>query len=206
MPMCTDEYGEYPCSVADKFVLPLFDMLDASFIATSVKASASIVPWAGAAHLLALAALGGAALMVDLKLLGAGVKTKSVKEVLETTRPILLVALIAAVVSGSILALGELKKLYYSPPYWLKMATLFAAIAFTWGVRNRIINSEGSTTRFALPLWGGLILGWLAIFVFMSNWLARGAFILLLAGLFATVWRRRASLNQEGLMLSLAGI
>lgn len=206
MATCRDAQGEYECSLADKFILPMFDGLDASPIAGAVKASAMVVPWAGVVHLLALGLLGGAIFMVDARALGAGLKSQSPADLQRSVRPFLLGALTLAVVSGSILALGELRKLYYSPPYWLKIATLSCALAFTFGVRNKLVERSGKYTRATLALGVAIILIWLAVFASMSNALARAAFLLLLSGLSLTVWRRRASLSEGDLTLSIAAI
>ncbi len=203
---CRDDQGEYECSFADKFVLPLFDGLDASPIATAVKASAMVVPWAGVAHLLALGLLGGAIFMADAKALGAGLKSHTTADVERNVRPILFAAVALAIVSGGILALGELKKLYYSPPYWLKMATFASALLFTFGVRNRLIANAGKGDRLTYAIWAAIGVAWLGVFAFMSNWLARGALFLLLGALGATVWRRRATLGPNDLALSVAAI
>ena len=63
MAQCHSGDVVYECTLAEKYVYPLFDGVDQSALATAVKDSLAVVPWAGSFHLLALAMLGGAVLM-----------------------------------------------------------------------------------------------------------------------------------------------
>ena len=206
--MATCEYdGEfYDCSWQEKYVLPIYDTLDQSPLADFIKESMTIVPWAGTLHLLALALLGGAVFLVDLRLLGAGLHRQSPQELQRTLSPLAKLALVAIVLSGIILAMGELTKLYYSPPYWLKMFSLFAAVLFTFGVRNRLIRSGGTVTPLIWGTGGVAILVWITAFAIFSNTLARVALLLLLVGLVAIAWRWRQTANVPTLMKGVAAM
>ncbi|MCI5046307.1 MAG: hypothetical protein MRY59_02300 [Aquisalinus sp.] len=206
--MATCEYdGEfYECSWQEKYVLPIYDTLDQSPLADFVKESMTIVPWAGTFHLLALALLGGAVFLVDLRLLGAGLSNQSPQALQKTVSPLARLALGAIVISGVILALGELMKLYYSPPYWLKMFSLFAAVLFTFGVRNRLIASEGRLSPLIQATGAIAIIIWLAAFAIFSNTLARIALLLLLAALSLIVWRWHKTADTTALMKGVAAL
>src|SRR5215470_10442624 len=74
-------------------------------------------------HLLALAAIGGAVLVVDLRLLGLGLKNQSVPDVARSAYPWLKGSLFVMLATGIPLFLSEPTKCYYSTPFWVKMAS-----------------------------------------------------------------------------------
>ncbi|MGF1457152.1 MAG: DUF6644 family protein [Alphaproteobacteria bacterium] len=198
---------DYP--FLDQLLYPLFAALDASAAADYVKASQTIVPWAGVLHLIGISFLGGAVFMVDMRVLGAGITSRTPADLNRTVRPLLVFALLLTMASGSVLALGELMKLYYNPPYWLKMAALIAGLVFTFGVRDRLIDPEarggwltGLFALFALGFWG-------VAFWALSNDLARMALALLAGVLLVTLiwgWRTSPEAGKPALLVKGAAI
>jgi hypothetical protein len=188
-------YGDVveACGFFDRFVYPLYWGLDQSALAAWVKASVWIVPWAGALHLLALGLLGGAILLVDMRVLGFGLTSLGPERMQRLARPLCLLALVLAIPSGLVLALGELLNIYDSPPYWLKMASLAAALVFTFGVRDRLIAAGGQLPRagwwlaaLSLALWAGAFLAYAE----KIAWIAMGVLATALAA-FAWLGQRR---------------
>ncbi len=184
MAQCRSGDVVYDCPLTEK----LFTDIDHSALAVAVKDSLSVVPWAGSFHLLGLALLGGVVLMVDLRVLGAGLGSKSPAALQRTLLPYSILAVVMLIVSGVALGLGEVMRLYFSPPFWVKMAALGAAIVFTFGVRDRLIQPDARPgpvvaifAALSLALWGG-------VFVLLSNSLARGFMLALAAALVVLVW------------------
>ena len=173
-----DGYVE-ECSVFDAYLYPLVDDLDRSGLAMAVKESTTIVPWAGAVHLLMLALIGGCVLLVDMRVMGFGLKSYTPAALERRVRPLLIGALIVMVISGSLLALGELMKLYYSVPYWNKMAALGAALLFTFAARPRIYDPERRLGHFRRLLTIIAILLWVYVFALLASTLAWWAMALL---------------------------
>lgn len=120
----------------------VFDWLEQTAIGTAIRDSAWMFPVIEAVHLLGLALLGGAVLLLDLRLLGLGIRAKPVRYVLEQTRPWLVAALTLMVATGVPLFLSEAVKCYFSPAFWVKMGALALALLFTFGVRNRAAARE----------------------------------------------------------------
>lgn len=183
-----DGYSE-PCSFWDAHIWPLADSLDRSEIAMAVKDSMLIVPWAGAVHLLALAVIGGLILMVDFRTLGFGLKSYGPAELERRLRPALIAAIVVMAISGSLLALGEVMRLYESPPYWMKMTALFSALLFTFAARPKILSGDEKlgTVRTVLAI----IAVALCVYVFVLiaaalAWYAMGVLVLALGVLFLT--------------------
>jgi hypothetical protein len=81
-------------------------------------------------HLMALAALGGSVLVIDLRLLGVVLKHESARVISRDLGRILLGSLIVMILSGVALLSEEALKCYYSPAFRWKMALLAAAVVF----------------------------------------------------------------------------
>ena len=86
--------------------------------------------------------LGGAVLVVDLRMLGFGLTGRTVSEIARNAKPWLMGAVIALIVTGIPLFLSEPTKCYYSPAFWVKMGGLAIALPFTFAIRNRIAAAE----------------------------------------------------------------
>ena len=113
----------------------------------AVRDSIWLFPVIESGHLLALSVLGGAVLVVDLRLLGVGLTGKSIDYVWGQARPFFWAALLGMVATGIPLFLSEAVKCYFSDAFWVKMAALGLALVFTFGVRNRLIQGAGVLTR-----------------------------------------------------------
>jgi uncharacterized protein DUF6644 len=146
-------------------LLPFFQWCEASAIGSAIRTS----PWAFAViesvHLLALAAIGGAVLVVDLRLLGWGLREQPVKQIARDAYPWLVGSLLVMLVTGIGLFLSEATKCYYSTPFLVKMSSLLLAMIFTFTVRRKITAAdEGRVSPVAykivalvsLALWFGV--------------------------------------------------
>ena len=90
-------------------------------------------------HLIALAALGGSVLLLDLRLLGITLKGESAAVLSRDLGRILLVSLSLMILSGIGLLSEEALKCYYSPAFRWKMALLAAAVVFYFTVHRRTV-------------------------------------------------------------------
>jgi hypothetical protein len=138
---------------------PLFSALEAGSVGTTIKQSVWLFPAIEAVHLLALALLGGALLMLDLRLLGVGLSQQSTSSVERGARPWLFAALVTMVASGVLIGLSEALKLYDKPAFWVKMASLAVALVFTFAVKlplaRRDVSGLGAKALavFSLGAW-----------------------------------------------------
>lgn len=118
-------------------LLPFFEWCEASFIGQAIRNSLWLFPVIEAAHLVALASLGGALLILDLRLLGVGLR-QPIPEVARDARPWLLASLAIMLATGVPLFLSESVKCYWNPSFWVKMTTLPIALVFTFAIRQPI--------------------------------------------------------------------
>ena len=119
-------------------LLPMFEWFEATALGAAVRQSLWAFPVIEAAHLLGLSLLGGAVLIVDLRLLGVGLRNESIAELATRARPWLMGGIALMVLTGIPLFLSEAIKCYYNTSFWVKMATLPFALGFTFGVKGRV--------------------------------------------------------------------
>ena len=124
-------------------LLPFFEWCEATPLGLMVRESVWLFPVIEAVHLLGLSMLGGALLVVDLRLLGTGLTGTPVAVLARHARPWLRAAVVVMILTGVLLFLSESVKCYYSQAFWVKITTFPVALAFTFAVRQRVIGVEG---------------------------------------------------------------
>ena len=125
----------------------IFDRLELTAVGSAIRDSAWLFPVIESVHLMGLAVLGGAVLIVDLRLLGVGLQAQSRRYVLAQATPWLLGALFVMAMTGIPLFLSEALKCYFRPAFWIKMGSLAVALVFTFALRNRIVRSQPDLSR-----------------------------------------------------------
>ena len=123
-------------------LLPLFQWLEASLVGEAIRASLWLFPAIECLHLLGLVLLGGSVLIVDMRLLGLGLRGQAVSDIGREAERWMLAGIGVMLASGLPLFLSEAVKCYYSTAFWVKMLTLAPAIAFALTVRRRVVSAE----------------------------------------------------------------
>ena len=149
-------------------LLPFFQGIESLPIGMAARESAWFVAAINVAHLLSLVMFVGALLVVDLRLLGTGMRNVPVAQLARDARPWMVSGFFGLMCTGLLQVLTTPIKQYYSPDFWLKMETLVVALIFTFVIRWRLTQRDES--RFN-PLLGKLvavvsILLWTSIAVF----------------------------------------
>lgn len=124
----------------------IFDAMEQTLVGQTIKESLWYFPAIEAVHLLGLAMLGGAILVVDLRMLGFGLTGQPVAAVARAADRWLLAAVGVLLVTGSLLFLSEAVKCYFNTAFWVKMIALGIGLVFTFTVRNRVAVSAGTST------------------------------------------------------------
>ena len=146
-------------------MLSIFQTIEFSTIGQAIKTSSWAFAVIESIHLLALAVIGGAVLIVDLRLLGLGLKRQTVVDVARDAQPVLVWGLVVMIATGLALFVSEAIKCYYSTPFWVKMTSLALAILFTFTIKRRVTLTERSATSpvmlrlvalVSLALWFGV--------------------------------------------------
>ena len=125
-----------------------FDWLELTPLGAAIRDSVWLFPVIESVHLLGLAVLGGAILVVDLRLLGLGLTGRPPAYVLKQAAPWLVGALAVMFATGIPLLLSEAVKCYFRAAFWVKMGALVLALLFTFGVRNRMVRLRPGLLRW----------------------------------------------------------
>ena len=135
-------------------LLGFFQWCEQSGIGNAIRRSSWLFPLIEAIHLLGLGVIGGAVLVVDLRLLGLGLRRQSTAQLTRDAQPWLVGSLILMIITGGLLFLSEAIKCYYHAAFWFKMSSLFLAIVFTFTVQRKVIMADETRVN---PLWGKVV-------------------------------------------------
>jgi hypothetical protein len=149
-------------------LLPFFQWCYNTPIGEAIRNSNWLFAIIEAFHLFGLGLLGGAVLIVDLRLLGVGLRKQPAAQLWAATQPWLIGSVILLVASGIPLFLSEAIKCLYSFPFWVKMTSLLLVLLFTFTFLRRVTQMEPTSDRppqgrvtalVSLVLWFGVAWG-----------------------------------------------
>jgi hypothetical protein len=144
-------------------LLPFFEWCEATWLGTAVRDSVWAFPVIESVHLLGLSLLGGALLVVDLRMLGLVLTGQRISDLARDARPWLLAALAVMLTTGLLLFLSEAVKCYYNTSFRVKMSTLPVAIVYTFAVRQRVARSASIHTATSRVAAFGSIVLWFIV-------------------------------------------
>src|SRR5712691_6456504 len=120
-------------------LLPFFQWCEATSLGTAIRETTWAFAVIESMHLLALCVIGGSILVVDLRLLGFGLRHQRINDLARDAQPWLNRSLAVMLITGIGLFLSEPTKCYYSTPFWFKMTSLALAILFTYSVHRKVV-------------------------------------------------------------------
>jgi hypothetical protein len=114
----------------------------------AMRDSPWIFPVIATIHLIGLAIITGAVLLVDLRLLGVGLQRQPVAVLARDAERWLVRGLFVMVSTGILLFMCFATKYYYLTFFWVKMAALLVVVALTFSVRRRVaLEEEAGVSR-----------------------------------------------------------
>jgi hypothetical protein len=149
-------------------LLAFFTWCENTALGEAIRASLWLFPVIESFHLLALAVIGGAVLLLNLRLLGMGIERQPVAQVWRDTKPWMLSSLVIMLISGMLLFTSEAIKLYYHEAFWVKMTSLALAMLFTFTVVRPVALADPkrispwwskTVALISLLLWTGVGVG-----------------------------------------------
>jgi hypothetical protein len=126
-------------------------------------------PLAECFHIAAFALSIGTIAVVDLRLLGLGIKKQTAAQLLRDTEMWTLLGLAIVLLSGPIIFLSQPQIYLPNPSFQFKMACILAAIVFHYAVLRPVVRSGPSpgmgmlVAIISLLLWVGTVAGGLFI-------------------------------------------
>jgi Family of unknown function (DUF6644) len=134
----------------------------------AMRSSPWLFPVIATIHLMGLAVIGGSVLLVDLRLLGLGLRNQPVAVLAQDAERWLFRGLAVMVSTGILLFMCFATKYYYLTFFWVKMAALILVVVFTVSVRRRVAMADETRANAAvsravalvsLSLWTTVALG-----------------------------------------------
>jgi hypothetical protein len=150
-------------------LLELFKWFDHTSLGEGIRGSTYWFPAIEVVHLLGLTLLYGSVLVVDMRILGFGMRKQSVATLAQQVTPYTMLAIGIMLLTGIPLFLSEALKCYDNQAFWFKMSCLAVALIFQFTVHRKVISSNQTTglikfgAAFSMLLWLGVGLGGRAI-------------------------------------------
>jgi len=138
-----------------------------------LNASDLIFPVLECIHIAGFTILLGTIGLVDLRILGLGLRTQKPAEIARDVGPWTLIGLVLVLISGPLLFSSDPDMYYLNPSFLVKMVLLALAIPFHYLVRRKVALANGSgvgskiVACTSLALWVGVIFG--GIFIGFVN-------------------------------------
>jgi len=161
-------------------------------------------------HILSMVALGGAVLVLNLRLLGTILKDVPATLVERATRPWLVGGTVGTILTGLYMGLATVVTLLPNGAFFVKMIALVAAVLLSLAVSRQVQGGADDSSRLPVLLAGAAIALWLAALALFAatSVLGAGAFLVALTGflLFTAVLSeyRRAYIGLLALIAALA--
>ena len=149
-------------------LLAFFQWCYATPVGETIRDSAWLFPVIEAIHLLGFVLTLGSVLIVELRLLGVGLIRQPVAQLATGAQPWLLGGVTLMFATGIPLFMSESMKAYYSFAFWVKMASLFLVLLYTFTLRRRVTGTDLVADRpllarslavMSLGLWFGVAWG-----------------------------------------------
>jgi hypothetical protein len=147
-------------------IYPFFEWCYNSGLGTYVRDSSFAVPLVEVVHLIGLAMLLGSLVVMDLGLIGIGMRRQPVAEYARSLEPWVWRGLTLMVLSGVPIFMNEATRCYDSWPFRIKMTLLATAIIFHFTVHRKVTAPD----RKNVSPWLGKLTG----LVSMTLWFGVG--------------------------------
>jgi hypothetical protein len=109
-----------------------------------------------------LALFAGAIMIVDLRLLGFGMRTKTVAEIARDARPWLIIGFVGMVSTGLPQLMQNAAREYFSEFFWYKMYLIAIGLIFLLTIRRKMTQAAESTAAskvvglVSMAIWTGV--------------------------------------------------
>ena len=99
-------------------------------------------------HILSLILIGGTTILMNLRLLGAGVTNEEPREIYRNLRLLQTIGVVGIIVTGVLIGSANAAKLYNSSAFTVKMIALLSGIILTYGVSRPVAAANGAVGLF----------------------------------------------------------
>ena len=141
-------------------LLPLFEWMKAQAVYGS---SPYIGPVVNLVHLLSMVVFAGGLLIVDLRVLGFGLKNQKLAQVARDAKPWLICGLIGLTLTGIPQTMERATDQYVTSTFWMKMYVLLFAVVWTFTVRRAVVRKDEANGRWPKVVALVSILAWTSV-------------------------------------------
>jgi len=131
-------------------------------ISQAIGASIWIYPLVQAVHLVFLAFFAGGIVIVDLRLLGYGMRSKTIAQVARDARPWMILGFLGLVATGLPQLMQNATREYFSEFFWYKMYLIGFGLIFLVTVRRKMTQGAEATAAskvvvlISMAIWTGV--------------------------------------------------
>lgn len=139
---------------------PFFEWAGRTWVGATISGSTWLFPAVETVHIVALALLFGAIVVLDMRLCGLTMTMKPVQQLYRELAPWIFTSLTGILITGSALFAAEPMKAYHSGPFQTKMVLLATAITFHYTLWRKVAMAPShrpilckATATLSLALW-----------------------------------------------------
>jgi hypothetical protein len=143
---------------------PFFDWLQQLPVSQFIGNSIWIFPLVQAIHLVFLALFAGAILIVDLRLLGLGMRSQPVSQVARDARPWLIAGFLGMVATGLPQLMQNASREYFSEFFWYKMYLIAIGLILIVTIRRKLTQTDQPSVAgrivglVSIAVWTGVVI------------------------------------------------
>ena len=145
---------------------PFFEWSEKTWIGQAISGTIWAFPLIETIHILALTMMFGAIVIIDLRMLGLGMRKQPVTLLAKNLEPYMNWGLVTMLATGYLLFSSEAMKCFANDGFKFKMEVLFPAIVFQFTLFRWITHKDENRRS--------LFLGWLAALLSLALWFGVG--------------------------------
>ena len=145
---------------------PFFEWSDKMWLGQSISSTVWAFPVIETIHILALTIMFGAIVIIDLRMMGLGMRKQSVALLTKSLEPYMTIGLVIMLATGYMLFTSEAMKCFVNDGFKFKMEVLFPAIIFQYTL-FRWVTHKSEDKR-------PMLLGWVVALLSLTLWFGVG--------------------------------
>jgi hypothetical protein len=152
----------------------LIEWIYGTALSSAIRDSSWLVPVVQSIHIIAIATMVGAALVVELRIAGVLAPDERLDVVAQRYLPWMWRALAVLLATGLVMILGEPDRTLRSMTFWIKMALVSVGVLASLGLRKPLLRPANLADKAPVKVMAWALLGlWVAV-MFCGRWIAYG--------------------------------